>query len=94
MEQLERDHEAADRHHAAVNTLVRHWLENDRLEPGDAAALFEHLTRLQALYRAHIAVEDNDLFPAAARSLDPAALQAIGEEMAARRNVSPRRLTD
>jgi hemerythrin-like domain-containing protein len=92
IERLQRDHEAADRHHAAVDTLVRRWLEDDRLEIDDATALREHLTALQALYRAHIAVEDHDVFPAAARALDASALQQIGREMAARRNVSPPQL--
>jgi hemerythrin-like domain-containing protein len=91
LERLEHDHEVADGHHTAVNTLVRRWLEHDRLETGDAAALREHLTALQTLYRAHIAVEDQELFPTAARVLDAPALQQIGREMAVRRGVS---LTD
>lgn len=43
---------------------------------------------LQTLYRTHIAVEDHELFPVAARALDAPAPQAIGREMAARRNVA------
>jgi len=39
------------------------------------------------LYRAHIAAEDRDLFPAAARALDAPTLREIGREMAARRGV-------
>jgi len=88
MQRLEQDHDVADRHHAAVDGFVRRWLEHDRLDEGDAAALREHLTALQALYRAHIAVEDGELFPAAARVLDASALREIGREMAARRGVS------
>jgi hemerythrin-like domain-containing protein len=91
VERLERDHERADGHHTAVNALVRRWLEHDRLETSDAATLHEHLTALRALYRAHIAVEDQELFPTAARVLDAPALQQMGREMAARRGVS---LTD
>lgn len=87
VDRLERDHDAADLHHTAVNALVRRWLEHDRLDTGDATALREHLTALQALYRAHIAVEDRDVFPAAARALDAPALEQIGREMAARRSV-------
>jgi hemerythrin-like domain-containing protein len=88
IEQLEHDHEAADRHHAAVDALVRRWLEHDGLEAGDASALRTHLMTLQTLYRAHIAVEDHELFPIAARSLDAPPLQAIGREMASRRRVA------
>jgi hemerythrin-like domain-containing protein len=87
VERLEQDHRTADAHHSAVNALCRRWLEQGQLEADDAAALREHLTALQALYDAHIAVEDGDLFPAAGRALDRQALEEIGREMAARRGV-------
>lgn len=90
MQRLESDHETADGHHTAVNTLVRRWLEHDRLDAGDAAVLREHLAALHALYRAHIAIEDRDVFPAAARALDAGTLEEIGREMAARRSVPHR----
>ncbi len=44
---------------------------------------------LRAAYAAHIAREDGEVFPAAARMLDGATLAAIGGEMAARRNIAP-----
>lgn len=88
VQQLERDHEAADARHAAVNALVRRWLDDDKLDPDAAALLREHLAALQTLYRTHIAIEDNELFPAAARVLDNPTLQQMGREMAARRGVS------
>lgn len=87
VQRLEQDHKTADAHQAAVNRLCRRWLEHGQLPGADAAALREHLTALQALYQAHIAVEDRDLFPAAARALDAAALEQVGREMAARRGV-------
>lgn len=42
---------------------------------------------LRARYAAHIAREEEELFPAAARLLSEAELSAVGEEMAARRGV-------
>ena len=87
VQRLEADHETADAHHAAVNALCRRWLDEGQLQADEAAALREHLTALQALYQAHIAVEDRELFPAAARVLDAPALEQIGREMAARRGV-------
>ncbi|MDE3155058.1 MAG: hemerythrin domain-containing protein [Acidobacteriota bacterium] len=87
VDRLEHDHQAADVHHAAANTLVRRWLDDNRLVPADAAALRDHLAALQTLYAGHIAVEDHELFPAAARLLDAPALQQIGREMAARRGL-------
>lgn len=82
---LERDHDDAERHHAAVDRLVRRWIAKDGLEVDETSALRRHLAALQALYREHIAIEDGELFPAAARLLSPSAILAIGREMAARR---------
>jgi hypothetical protein len=72
---------------AAVDVVVRRWLDQNRLAPSDATELRERLTGLQALYQRHIMVEDQRLFPAAARALDDAQLRQIGEEMAARRDI-------
>jgi|1185.fasta_scaffold46514_3 hemerythrin-like domain-containing protein len=82
---LERDHDDAEHHHAAVDRLVRRWLSDDALEVDEASALRRHLAALQALYREHIAIEDGELFPAAARVLSPGDIRDIGREMAARR---------
>jgi hemerythrin-like domain-containing protein len=86
---LEHDHEEADAHHAAVEVLGRRWLEDDRLVPEHVAELRAHLARLAALYRRHISIEDQELFPAAGRLLDSTQLREIGREMAARRDVRP-----
>jgi hemerythrin-like domain-containing protein len=84
---LESDHRAAEGHHAAVDGLGRRWLEDGRLTEPDAAALVEHLDALQKIYGAHIAVEDRELFPAAARFLARDELEQVGREMAKRRGV-------
>jgi len=47
--------------------------------------LRERLARLQAIYQAHIVVEDRDPFPAAARILSADEIAQIGREMAGRR---------
>lgn len=86
LDALERDHDEADTHHAAVDDLVRRWIVAGRLSETDTARLRDHLTRLQALYGRHIAIEDREVFPAAARALDRAQIAEIGNEMAARRN--------
>lgn len=87
VERLERDHEEAAEHHAAVDRVGRAWLSR-ALDPDELAAVRSHLRRLQELYAAHIAVEDRELFPAAARVLAEADLQAVGREMAERRRRS------
>jgi hemerythrin-like domain-containing protein len=83
---LEDDHVEAGEHHAVIDRLIRRWLTDDVLPANAVSELKERLTSLNRLYEAHIAVEDNDVFPAAARILPAAEIQAIGREMAARRS--------
>lgn len=88
LDRLEADHRVAEDHHDAVEALGRRWLSNGTLAAGDARSLREHLVALERLYRRHIGFEDLELFPAAARVLSEADLEAVGREMALRRNVS------
>jgi hemerythrin-like domain-containing protein len=92
LDTLEHDHDEAEAHHAAVDELVRRWLANDRLSSADTDQLRDRLARLQALYERHIALEDRQIFPAAARVLDREQIVQIGDEMAARRQVTIRQL--
>jgi hemerythrin-like domain-containing protein len=87
--ELERDHEEADRHHHAVDAIGRQWLADGSIDREWADALRGHLDRLRAIYERHIAIEDHQLFPAAAAALSPDDLRAVGREMAARRSVVP-----
>lgn len=89
VERLEHDHDEADGHHGAVDALARRWLAAGTLTRDEAAALRDRLARLQALYRRHIALEDETLFPAAAHALDTTQIREIGREMAARRRITP-----
>jgi hemerythrin-like domain-containing protein len=90
IDRLERDHAEAALRHAEVDRLGRVWLARV-LEDQEIAALQSHLERLRTLYAAHIAVEDRELFPAAARVLSAEQIQAVGREMAARRAVGSRK---
>jgi hemerythrin-like domain-containing protein len=85
VEQLEMDHKAAAPAHHAVEIFGRLWLVQKRLEPDELVLLQSHLDVLHALYGRHIAVEDTEVFPLAARLLGDVDLAAIGREMAARR---------
>lgn len=85
IERLERDHTTAAAHHEAVDGLVRRWIADGTLRAADVQDLSGRLDVLAALYSAHIAVEDQELFPAAGRVLSSDDVQAIGREMAARR---------
>jgi hemerythrin-like domain-containing protein len=92
LDTLEQDHDEAEQHHAAVDDLVRRWLADGNLSPADVDGLRDRLARLQAIYGRHIAVEDQQIFPAAARVLDREQIEQIGGEMAARRHVVRRDL--
>lgn len=92
VEQLERDHDIGERHHHAVEGLMRRWLADGGLERGDTERLRGHLAALQSLYRRHIDLEDRELFPAAARLLSARQIAEIGREMAARRSIRSGRM--
>lgn len=87
LDALEADHRTAEDHHDAVHLLGERWLRLGALRAGDARRLREHLASLERLYRRHIGIEDHELFPAAGRALNASDLEAVGREMAARRNV-------
>lgn len=85
VEALEQEHVRAGKAHQEVDRLGQAWLEAGSLSPDEAARLRALLAELEQLYRGHIAVEDGELFPAAAKLLAAEERRAIGREMAARR---------
>jgi hemerythrin-like domain-containing protein len=87
IQRLESDHDEANRLHEAVDRLVRLWLSDGRLADSRMRELECHLARLNTLYAAHIALEDREVFPAAARILSPSDIHEIGREMAVRRSI-------
>src|SRR5262249_7587162 len=90
VDRLEDDHAAATEHHEVVNWLVRRWLADGNLAAADVRRLLERLEQLTVMYAAHIAVEDNQVFPAAAQILSTDDVSEIGQEMMARRSSSAR----
>lgn len=89
---LERDHAEAAISHAEVDSLGQDWLASGSLPPAGIARFANLLTGLLELYRAHILVEERNVFPAA-NLLNEAQRSAIGAEMAVRRgieNIQPR----
>lgn len=80
-----------ERDHAALATL---WQRLRPLLAGIEAGQRANLSAgdvidIRAAYDAHIAHEERELIPMAAATFDAATLQAIGQEMAARRGVDP-----
>jgi hemerythrin-like domain-containing protein len=88
VESLEQDHVRADGSHAEVDRLGQAWLASGVLSASATARLSALLEELAGLYREHIAVEEGELFPVAARSLTGPEREAMGGEMAARRGLS------
>ncbi len=85
MDRLEDDHRAADERHARVEELGRQWLETGSIDDQNREALREQLDALATLYTAHIRLEEDRVFEAAARTMDRVALDAVGSEMRKRR---------
>jgi len=87
IDRLEAEHKTAEAWHCQVNQLGERWLSENFLGMEDTAHLKNLLTSLSAMYRTHISLEENRVFPAARRELPEAELQAIGRKMAVRRGV-------
>lgn len=86
---LEGDHERADRLHARADGLVEAWLRDGSLSAEQFTELGSILAALRELYREHIHVEEDEVFPLAARLLSSPDLSAVGSEMRARRELRP-----
>ena len=84
---LESDHDAADESHAVIDELGMRWLEGSTLDEPDVQRLENELTELRAFYKAHIKVEDTELFPLAGTVLAEDTTEIIGREMAGRRGL-------
>ena len=85
---LEADHRNADALHSTVDAIGSRWLEQGAILAGEAARIRAALQKLEGLYRPHIALEDEDIFPLAGRHLPADQIEAIGREMAGRRGLS------
>jgi hemerythrin-like domain-containing protein len=85
--ELEHEHKAAALDHEIVDSIGRRWLSEGALIPEDSGRMAQALERLAAIYSGHIAMEDEELFPLAARLLRPEELAEVGREMAGRRGI-------
>jgi hemerythrin-like domain-containing protein len=87
LDSLHSEHEEAEIKHRMVDDLGRAWIAAERLSPDDHRTLISLLKDLRTVYEKHIAVEDNELFPLAAKVLGRSELETIAQEMAARRGL-------
>jgi hemerythrin-like domain-containing protein len=79
------DHQEADALQTEIHELFTAWLDGHTPSSEDTRGLREMTHRLAELYREHIGIEEDHVFPFAARSLDPETLAAIGREFQQRR---------
>ncbi len=85
---LETEHRRADVLHADVDALGRTCLGDEALSPSDATKFRNAVAELASIYKEHIRIEDEEVFPVAARILSDREKSDIAGEMASRRNLS------
>lgn len=85
LDALEQDHRRADSLHAQVDLLGKQCLKDGCLPRAEAQMFHNAVAELASIYRQHIQIEDDLVFPIAARILSPNQKAAIAAEMALRR---------
>lgn len=87
VDRLEGEHKTAEAWHREVEDICDRWIRQEGLPAQDAARLTGVLTSFSDLYRSHITIEEQEVFPVAQAELSDSAKQAIGLHMASRRGV-------
>ncbi len=85
IEGLEGDHQDASQIHGAVETLYEKWIFGGPLDGKDQDELLAATDHLKRLYAEHIRMEEQVVFPRAARLLNAEAIRAMGREFRKRR---------
>jgi hemerythrin-like domain-containing protein len=86
---LETEHRVAEGVHAEFDELVERLPRDGSAGVKEIYLFNELVAELADLYRPHIRIEDEIVFPTAARVVPPDALSIIGREMRARRRELP-----
>jgi hemerythrin-like domain-containing protein len=85
LDPLEKEHQRADALHSVVDLLGRRNLSGETLSPWEVQRFRESVAELAAIYKEHIRIEDEVVFPVAGKLLAANDKAAIAEEMARRR---------
>jgi len=85
LHRLEDDHQRANELHAEVQELYEIWMDSGLLSEDNQKTLAQSVAELEAIYKAHIKVEEEVVFPQASRTLDEKAIAEMGHEFRARR---------
>jgi hemerythrin-like domain-containing protein len=83
--ELESQHRAAEKLHAEFDDFVATLPRDGSADARELDCFSELVAELTTLYRPHIMLENNIVFPIAARVLPASEIQGLGEEMRARR---------
>lgn len=87
VDRLEHDHRTAVEWHREVEEIGERWLRQDHLARKETIRLRELLLSLFDLYTAHIAVEEQEVFPLAQKVLSASDKTVMGSRMASRRGI-------
>lgn len=89
LERLLQDHRTADDLQMRIDRLLEQWSASDEALSDDSlTTLRADLAELKGHYATHIHVEEEQLFPSAAKALTASQLSEIGAEMRARRGLN------
>ena len=82
---LEREHFEAEALHKESAELYAQWMADGELQGPDRSRLRAATTRLEQIYREHIRIEEEVVFPRAKKVLDRSAVAEMGQEFRKRR---------
>jgi hemerythrin-like domain-containing protein len=88
LDALQEEHRRADSLHARVDTLGKLCLHEGPLSRQEAQQFREAVAELASIYEQHIRIEDEVVFPAAARTLSETDKSMIAAEMSMRRGMN------
>jgi hemerythrin-like domain-containing protein len=88
VQRLRADHERMSQVWSALRLHLAAWAQEGATAPADAP-MRASAEAFQALYAAHLPVEEGLVFPAALSRCDAADIDAMGREMQQRRRASP-----
>ena len=87
VEKLEEEHRFAALLHEAVERIGTQYLSHGNLAEGEIADFRRSVASLAAIYKQHISIEDDLIFPMASRMLSANEKQEVANQMAGRRKV-------
>lgn len=87
LDKLEGDHRVAEPLHARAQELGQQYLADGSLSADQVQEFRKAVATLSSMYQRHIELEDNVIFPIAARVLSDEEKSRIAAEMAGRRKV-------